>query len=225
MTRFVIVSDGTPLFEQLAKACINSIESNCKDFDIKHIKIIPNENKYRQQSANGLKLKAWTENIKGNTVFLDADTIVNQDISSIFDLEFDLCYTSRPKTHNIPFNSGIVFVKESGWPIVKRWESINNQMTFDRAFHSKWCLKYFGYNQAAFGCLLDSYDYPGIIHVPTKIWNCCDPVDWVRNIYNAKIIHYKGELRRDLVQENGRRYPQAVEIWKKYNNFDLCTLI
>jgi alpha-N-acetylglucosamine transferase len=193
MVRFVIVSFGSE-YLKYKKALIRSINENVKNHEIIDIEL-PALKRKDAHLANHIKLNEWVKHIKGNTVLIDADTIVLSDISEVFDLPYDLIYTKRSFNRTIPFNSGVVFVKDSGINIVKKWAELDLKMFKNRSFHRQWSRKYFGFNQASFGCLLDTNKTFNIGHVSSTVYNSCDDKDWFDNYDKAKIVHVKAVLR------------------------------
>jgi len=196
MTRFVIVSFGDE-YLKYKNALVKSIKQNVKKHEIIDIEL-PALRKADLQKANYIKLKEWAKHIKGNTVLIDADTIVLSDISEVFDMPNDLIYTKRYLNKNIDFNSGVVFVKESGLNIINKWVEIDRQLYESKALLRRWQRKYFGFNQASFGCLLETNKDFNIGHVTTAIYNNCDNPDWVKNHAIAKIVHVKSTLRKSV---------------------------
>jgi hypothetical protein len=212
MITFIIVSFGDK-YIRYKNALIRSIEANVKDANIKDIQLEETFSNFH--TANYIKLKAWRNNIEGNSVLIDADTIVLDDVSEVFNMPHDLIYTKRDYNRSIPFNSGVVFVKESGKQILDRWCDIDQQMFTDPIFHQKWKKKYFGFNQASFGCLLETMPELNIGQVNATYYNSCDQGDWVRNAQLAKIVHVKSFLR-ESIDKNLNSYPEIENRIKKY---------
>jgi alpha-N-acetylglucosamine transferase len=196
MIRFVIVSFGTE-YLRFKKALVNSINENMPESEIIDIELPPIRRR-DLQLANHIKLKEWSKHIKGNTILIDADTIVLSDVSKVFDLPYDLIYTKRYSNPNISLNSGVVFIKESGIGILRKWLEIDESMIKSKIFLRKWQRKYFGYNQASFGCMIDTYPKLNIGNVCTSIYNSCDIPDWLNNYEVAKIVHVKSSLRSSV---------------------------
>jgi lipopolysaccharide biosynthesis glycosyltransferase len=98
----------TDIYSMMAEKCKQSIQDNMPNAIIKELVLQPDKKFKRTIDeafyANLIKLKAWSENIEGNTIFLDADTIVLDDLSHVFENDFDIAYTGRKG--NIKFNSG-----------------------------------------------------------------------------------------------------------------------
>ena len=212
MITFVIVSFGTK-YIKFKKALIKSINKNMPDSNIKDIEldyVFSN-----MHDANYIKLQHWIKNIEGNTVLIDADTLVLSDVSKVFELPYDLIYTKRDYNRTIPFNSGVVFVKESGKHILHSWANIDLRMYQDVTYHLEWKKKYFGFNQSSFGCLLETMPELNIGYVSSTEYNSCDPVDWSRNFNKAKIVHVKSDLRLSL-EKKYRRYFHIENRIKKY---------
>ena len=213
MITFVIVSFGDK-YNRYRQALIRSINANMPEANIKDIELDP-FTEVNFHLANYIKLKHWKDNIEGDTILIDADTIVLGDVSKVFDMPFDLIYTKRSNNSKIPFNSGVVFVKESGKRIIEEWQRIDERMINDKIFHAKWKTKYFGFNQASFGCLLETIPELSIGHVPSEIYNSCDIYDWRNNYTSAKIVHVKSGLRKSL-ERNINQFRFIENRVKKY---------
>lgn len=218
MIRIILVSFGQS-FKYLHDACVNSIEQNlsgCELIDIetdypKNIRgIAP------RFMENTVKLDLWLDHmIDGeDNVFIDADTVILNDFSEVFDNPFDVCFTKRNKASSrLPFNSGVLFARSKSF--VQEWAMINRKMMHNKSLWRLYNRKYIGYNQASFGWMLENrhMNY-NIKSIPSYIYNNCDPYDWLNNIEEAKILHVKGELRKDLPYK--AKFAEAVGIWEKY---------
>jgi hypothetical protein len=215
ITRFVIVSFGDE-YLKYKKALVRSINDNCIDFEIVDIELKPLKRK-DFHLANYLKLQTWAKNIKGNTVLIDADTIVLGNVSEVFDLDSDLIYTKRQFNRSIPFNSGVVFVKESGIPIIQKWAEIDHKMYKNPFLHRKYKGKYYGFNQSSFGCLLETHSEFKIDFVCCSIYNSCDAGDWKVNYNFAKIVHVKSDLRISVNKKRGLYKDIEKRILKYYS--------
>jgi len=212
MTTFVIVSFGKD-YTYLKNALVRSIHENMPDAKIKDIEV--NYKPLNSFQANNYKLKLWCDNVDGNTVFIDADTIVLSDISEVFNLPNDLIYTERLYNTKIPFNSGVVFVKESGLNILQEWLKFDEMLFKNKAMHLKWRSKYFGMNQASFGCMIETMPELNIGTVPSCVYNSCDHYDWEKLSEMAKIVHVKSLLRTSI-KHRMNKYPLIENRIKKY---------
>jgi hypothetical protein len=207
----------TDIYSMMAEKCKQSIQDNMPNAIIKELVLQPDKKFKRTIDeafyANLIKLKAWSENIEGNTIFLDADTIVLEDLSHVFENDFDIAYTGRKG--NIKFNSGVVFVKDSGKDAVKAWYDVCERMFADRKFWHLWARKCYGYNQAAFAYLLENYPFKKL-ELLSYIYNSCDVSDWINRTEDAKVFHIKSDLRMDMLKREIKRYPKAWERMAKY---------
>lgn len=165
--------------------------------------------------ANTRKLEAWVAAAcvvpDGDEIaLLDADTVVLGPLDEVWAEPFDVAITMRAATRRFPypypFNGGVVFLRVS--PRVRdflgAWAAENARMLEDRQHHHRWKRRYGGINQAALGYLRESGGLDGlrVAEVPCEIWNCEDST-WERFSERTRIIHIKGELRRDY-QKVGR---------------------
>jgi hypothetical protein len=218
--RFVLVhfenpNSGDAIYSKLAKACIKSIKKNAKGAEIIEVTENVKHNPDWMRYANNLKLKIWLDNLQGDTVFIDADTIILDNISEGF--QNDFTYTKRYNSDTkIPFNSGVVFVRESGRDILQSWLEWDEALNADRKLWHKWQKVAFGYNQASFAALLSGGKFQErISHVPSYIYNSCDPSDWNFKFDLAKIVHVKARLRDSLFR-NKNTFPILQKIKPYY---------
>lgn len=61
------------------------------------------------------RLYTQIQYLKGNDfsspfVFLDSDILVNENLDSLFEKDFDIAVTIRKHMHNMPFNGGVLFI-------------------------------------------------------------------------------------------------------------------
>jgi hypothetical protein len=213
--KFVSVYFSNPIFTQLAenlKYSIRKFHPNASiDFVVLDQPIHSRRDSEWQRKANHLKLIEWAKRVEDKTVLLDADTLLLQPIEEIFEADFDLCYTKRPETHHIPFNSGVVFVNSGAKEFMQKWLEIDCQMGVDKRLWLKYNKKAFGFNQASFQyCLENHFDLCNIMKVPTYIYNSCDPIDWNKNADKAKIVHIKSTLRDAVLAGKNQFKIQAL---------------
>jgi hypothetical protein len=193
-----------PEYERLMKVFEYSIKKHT-GLDLQVIKLDPPPpNRTRSLDANTLKLNKWVEYLEekeegAKVVFLDCDMLCIKDFSDAFDIEFDVCYTHRRT--RVPFNGGVVFVRNNKYSrdFFRQWAEVNEKMHKDAEFHKPWHSKYAGINQSAFGYLLEKGDVDCHIEaLPCSIYNVCDE-DWKKIHKDARLIHYKSELRRAVL--------------------------
>ena len=175
--------------------------------------------------SNTLKLREWYSHMQSTTsetVFMDCDMLVRGDLSSAFDEEFDIGYTTR--TGGVPpytINGGVVFVRptEAAALFFKNWLELNERMFRERKFHKKWERRYAGINQPSFGYLLEN-PLPGVSlrPFPCAQWNACHE-DYENIDEDTKAIHCKGLLRNEILAKTKRNtyyYNNIVREWRSY---------
>lgn len=214
-------------YERLLNVCVASIKKNVPDAEIIiRSEDAPNKiNRKKCFASNTLKLGIWLEEmakceIGDNIVFSDCDMLYLKSPFDVFEREFDIAYTERPRK-TPPVNGGIVFVKnnERSLGLMELWKKINDRMYNDEKFHSKYRTKYAGMNQAAFGWILEnpSEHSARMIGVPCEVYNCCNET-WHRINDNTRIVHIKGELRESCISGKVRMpsTTMATRIWNTY---------
>lgn len=153
---------------------------------------------------NSAKLDRWRDIIlqaaDGDRVLLiDADTMITNPIDPVWDLPFDLAYTTA--ADRLPLNAGVVFVRVSPRTrgFLEQWAAVNRSFLGDAAALRPWRSKYAGINQAALGFMLERAGHGcQVATLPGAIWNCEDST-WRRfDPSTTRIVHLKSDLRRAL---------------------------
>ena len=174
----------------------------------------------RKLSDNSAKLKIWRDHLDIATepvIFADCDMLCLQPAYHAFGYLFDVAYTQRTQKNGFPMNGGIVMARptQAARDFFHRWLEVNDKMFADVNFHCKWQIKYGGMNQAAFGYIFESGEYPGKLHqYITREWNAVD-CDWQRLDERTVFVHYKSKLRH-LVMANHTPtsvYVEAMKLW------------
>lgn len=161
------------------------------------------ETRPRTIAANSRKLDRWVELVEGSAdgdrlLLIDADTMVLRPLDDVWDQPFDLAYTVR-EACRFPLNGGVVFVRvsEAVRVFMRAWAVENATMLADRAYHTRWQMRYGGINQAAFGALLEGGALAALrtLRLPCREWNVEDST-WQRfDPAVARILHIKSNLR------------------------------
>ena len=221
-------------YTRLANVLEKSIRKNCPKADL-ILKLYPPpdvpefERVNKRFGENSEKLNLWIEHMKDcedqNIVLIDCDMMVLDNISEIFNEDFDIAVTRHNGDRGrIPYNGGVICVKKSDKTnlFFNEFLQINNKMYKDREFHEPWRTKYAGMNQAAFGYMLENYDSDiNIMEIPCSIYNLCSE-DWGK--FNKltprpKIIHLKGALRNICLSDSEPiKYGNIRNIWREFEN-------
>lgn len=161
-------------------------------------------------------------------LLLDADTFIVRSLDDVWDLPFDLAYTTKPS--RFPFNSGVVFLRISDRVkgFVDDWHAENQRMLQDRNYHQPWRTKYGGINQAALGAILNRNGLHGlhVLTLPCREWNCEDSSWWTTTPADARIVHVKSALRKSIFHKRqpdwishskaeGDRFRAWVQIYRQ----------
>lgn len=198
----------------LLEAFCRSWEQNARiPLHIYQITAPQESRKYYGFSANHAKLKEWVKRLNGDTILIDADMLCLQDISDGFKKINHIGITERDG--KIPYNGGVVFVKDTpeAKEFMSKWLEIDDRMLTDSEFHKPYHEKYAGQNQASLGWMLEN-GYEDMVAVLPKTYNLCEP--W-SDRQDAKMIHMKGALRRNVFRNHPRKELEPiVELWKEY---------
>lgn len=217
------------MYERMANVFEYTARQHCPNWDINVDHVDPVELEHHNMAlpshvANTQKMEAWNrvvqEEENGKRILLvDTDTFFTNGIDDIWDLDFDICYTSK-KVSRFPFNSGVVFVRVSDKvkDFFEEWAAVNRDMLRNARKHQPWRAQYGGINQAAFGQMLMSAQ-AARLHVrdiPCQIWNCEDSSWGTFDPHTTRIVHVKSELRRYIFR--GPRkvregVPELAALW------------
>ena len=211
-------------YERLLQTFIESWKANSKiPLEVHRIDPPTIGSRHASFYWNHKKLRHWIDSLEGDTIFVDCDMLLLDDISAGFDKVAHIGITERPYDR-YPFNGGVVFVRDNtqSRQFLEKWYEIDGQMLKDRSFHKPYIEKYAGMNQSSMGWMWESVDWkPYISVLPCATYNLCQPWhDW----QNAKLIHVKSMLRQRVL--NGYtsqtadmkiKLNQIAEAWEKYN--------
>ena len=168
-----------------------------------------------------MKLKAWNhavQTIDGDIILADCDMIFLEDISSVFDNDFDVAYTKR-KHRCVPINSGIVFVKNSDKvrAFFKLWLDINMEMYHNPELLGQYRKKCSGMNQPALVKAIEDAKDINFLPLSCLEYNACES-EWANIDETTKVLHLKESLREIIKGQgnpNNIDYKKAIEL---YNN-------
>lgn len=209
---------GTEKFKTLCKVFEMSCKVNSaipqETFLIKP----PQVSRKKSYHSNTDKLDIWNEVVQSSNedlILMDCDMLLRHDITCGFDSVVDIGYTYADYERKLPFNGGVMFVKNTkkAKEIMNRWTQINRKMIDDSQFHLVYKQKYAGINQASWGYLLEQ----GIDadRLPMSVYNLCDM--WP--VSDAKVVHYKSRLRKAVFNElPENRFAYWVKEWEKYKS-------
>ena len=171
---------------------------------------------------NSAKLDRWRDTIAaaadGDRVLLiDADTMITGPLDPVWDLPFDLAYTSAAA--RLPLNAGVVFVRVSPCSrgFLEQWAAVNRSFLGNAAALRPWRSKYAGINQAALGFMLERAGHGcDVARLDGAIWNCEDS-NWARfDPSTTRIVHVKSGLRRAIFRGMARTsLAPLVAAWRE----------
>lgn len=180
-------------------------------------------NSNTHEERNAYKFNSWNRIIqqtKEDTILMDVDTVLFDNISHVFEKDFDICYTTR-KRISLPLNGGVIFVKSTdrSRKFFEEWQKIDKDLLENRRKYSKWIKEYNGQNQASFGYMIETYKDISLHTVPCEVYNACQE-DWERIGKKTKVLHVKGDLKRLCSQSKSKKtlldkYKKAYLAWKK----------
>jgi len=175
--------------------------------------------------SNHAKFEKWLEFVRktpGRIVLLDADMIVNGDLSDVWG-DWDAAVTARTSAP-MPYNGGAVYINETDGArrFMERWWDWELEYMHNRDQYREQYKKYAGPNQTALGFLLgeESHDF-NLTILPCAEWNAC-PDDY-HNLDRAKVIHYKGRMQKfafsDVeMQKVPPELKKGVRLWRHFDN-------
>jgi lipopolysaccharide biosynthesis glycosyltransferase len=130
-----------------------------------------------------------------NAVFLDADTVVRKDLTSVFDGEFDVALTRRDATdltlgeavlEAMPFNTGVMFSKASGRQF---WLAAHAAVRAMPDEHQVWWGDQLAVKKVAEETSLKVAEYPCALYNYT-------PTSPDEDLSERYVVHYKGRERK-----------------------------
>jgi hypothetical protein len=226
-------ADGvTPVWPRLAAVLEMTAREHCPDWLVNVRSIAPTAVNHRLGSRtvirNTQKLEEWARIVASaqdgeRLLLIDADTFVVQPLDPVWDLDFDVAITTKPRQAHYPINGGVVFLRMSA--AVRRffeaWRDVNCRMLHDPGLHHPWKRKYAGINQAALGCLLEE-SRPAdvrILELPCTVWNCEDFCWSEFDPTVTRIVHVKSALQiaclRNPVPEE---FKELASLWRSLDS-------
>lgn len=221
--------DGRYNIERLLKVYKQSAKRHNVALEVVEIETPESKAALRFMDENTAKLNKWKELIDNSdkpVILTDSDMmLVDSDLGSVFDGDFDVGITKRTGNRTkLPLNGGFVALKptKSAREFMRRWKATNDLMMVRPEFHKKWRGKYAGINQAALGYLLDT-DQMGckFEYLPCRVWNAVDE-DWESALNgNTKLVHVKGKLRTSCLNPRAkvnvpRGCDDLIKLWQNY---------
>lgn len=150
---------------------------------------------------NAHKLQHWRDIVltadEGSRILLvDADTFVTGPLDALWDIPFDVAYTTR--TSMYPLNAGVVAVRVNhhSRAFFHGWAAQDEAFLHDPEAHAPWRAKYGGMNQASLGCFLESERHDELLtQLPCATWNCEDTTWAAFDPATTRLVHVKSALR------------------------------
>lgn len=212
---------------RLARVLRASAAAHCPGWSIEVQEIHPGRIKspmHRVYVGNTQKLERWATVVAASEdgdrlLLIDVDTMVLQSLDDVWDLDFDVAYTSKPPGAMFPFNLGVVFLRVSARTraFMAAWVARNRALLEAPAEAREWRVRYGGINQAAFALVRGGEEQPcRLVEVPCATWNC-EESGWPEfDVAATRILHVKGELRRVVFgrQAPTRETATAASVWR-----------
>jgi hypothetical protein len=171
--------------------------------------------------SNTVKLAHWVNEVRQAReplILADCDMLAIGDASVAFEHDFDVAYTVRTQPSRCPMNGGIMFVRPTAAAVrfFEAMHGVNRLMFNNPEFHEPWKKKYVGYNQAAFGFLLETGQLHGakVVALPCRKYNAVDN-DWAHIDGDTRFIHIKGALRQAVLSKQipSGKMAKAMNAW------------
>lgn len=252
MSRHVIAGYfGTdPQYPRLARVLAHSAGVHCWAWErrIEHIAPTPLPRDGRSSAshlANTQKMAHWCAAVDAlpdgaEAVLLDIDTLIVRPLDDVWDLPFDVAYTTKAGTR-VPINTGVLFVRVSpaSRAFLATWRDLQVAMLANGADEATraWRSLMIGLNQAALAATLHELgldpksDTPALVDValgPRRVhlcrlqcrdWNCEDASWPAFHPETTRIVHYKGHLRDVVLGRVPVVHPHVralAELWAFY---------
>lgn len=226
----VYFGDRTGQYPRLARVLEHTARTHCQAWDVRVREIgkprVTAVTGSTSHAANHHKLIEWTRLVcdaqNGERILLvDADTFVVQSLDPLWDVPFDIAYTTR-EAARYPLNAGVIAVRVS--TAVRRW--MEGWLAHDAAFlrdvddATPWRATYGGQNQASLGATLESgmAEDLGLRIAPLtcREWNCEDTCWKTFDPAVTRLVHVKSALRMDAF--NMLRSPHShrlAALWRQ----------
>lgn len=163
---------------------------------------------------NTQKLEHWVSEALAmpdgsELILVDADVMVLRPIADIWEQAFDVAYTVKaeplPPSAPFPFNLGVMFLRmsEPVRGLLSAWLRMNADLFAMTPTDARvWRRTHGGINQAAFGMIVERGALDGlkVLTLPCAEWNCEESAWDTFDPDRTRIVHVKGELRRELFQ-------------------------
>lgn len=215
-------------YDRLARVLAYTAGQHCPDWDIRVEPIEPDImapcTGNPSHAWNAAKLAWWNAQVQGcpdgtPVVLMDADMMILRPLAPVWDLTFDVAYTTRDaKTSRLPLNGGFVALRASASvkAALARWQSVDDAMCREGTRHAEFHRKYAGMNQASFGFQLEQGGFSGLEleKLPCQEWNCCE---WLNFAPNTRVVHVKSRLRRTVFNSHAAHYPNLIPIAHRWH--------
>ena len=208
---------------RLVRALRNSVAANMPAALFRISKPDPPDRKDHHRFVP--KVRAWDAGVAAlapgeEMMLIDADCVVLQDPSAVFDREFDIAITVRPGP--TCYNTGVMFIRgtEAAQRFMSRWlEStawIARQADRVARARAEWA----GADQASLAeVLADMRGKVRVERLPCVRWNCCEPAMFDQINEQTKILHLKGKYHRDvLVGGEPGGCKVAGDAWRRFDS-------
>ena len=143
---------------------------------------------------------------ESNVVLLDSDILINENLESLFDNEFDLALTIRDD-QEMPINGGIIYIsKKNPEPVINFFEKLYVLYTEKYQEKSQWwgdqyaLADVIGYKEnTQFESGIIEIDNIKVLLLPCEIYNFSPNYESNLDVYelkDKKILHFKGPRKQ-----------------------------
>jgi hypothetical protein len=192
--------EGAGCWERLVNVCVGSAAAQGLHVVV-HRVLVPE--RIGAAAANSKKLRVWqkiVEEATGPVILMDGDLLVRGKLQEGFEAFPEDCPVAVCERYGVnvpPINGGVVFVRpgKAAKKFFKQWAEVDKLFLRRPKVRKPWRQVYAGQNQAALGFMLEAEGWT-VARVPCAVWNECEPWDFYES---ARVIHFKGRLRRALL--------------------------
>lgn len=222
----VHLTNGLPFYDDLLRVFHYSLRKNTK-LPLTILTSTSSQIRYSRykfkKTSNSEKLNLFNRYVKSakeDLILMDCDMLVVKDFSEIFDLVDHVGYTYADYHRKVPFNGGVIVVKNSpqAKAEIEELTRVNNHFLRNPSLHSPYRAKYAGMNQSAMGYLFENgHKWTPL---PMSVYNLCD--NW--HTTESKIIHYKSRLMENTKAKDFSSYSHFVKLWWDYYTESISSL-
>lgn len=139
---------------------------------------------------------------EANLIQLDCDVVLRDDVTDVFDMDFDIAMCRTPDRRDRVFNAGVIFQKPSG---ASFWREVVREYQ-DPRIRDGWEGSQTAITRAADRVLREGMK---ILELPFDVYNYT-PDAAGEAPGTARLVHYRGRRKRFMIQDNPQYMKEAA---------------